>query len=173
MACRCTSEQMFKQCLVGAHGITQISPGACRITNTAPAGASMLRHHLDEILLHLAIKLRQCLKQWEFRNACSAGSLTPLVLGCTGGMSLSLITGRATEASFVQAGLLGVSIAGELLRRSSTQLRGQLPGSPLPAAAAETTARPLPTPPSAQSRSGDGSSARTSQEATGATSPGE
>ncbi|KAK9901713.1 hypothetical protein WJX75_009833 [Coccomyxa subellipsoidea] len=71
-----------------------------------------------------------------------------------------------------QAGLLGVSIAGELLRRSSTQLRGQLPGSPLPAAAAEATARPLPTPPSAQSRSGDGSSARTSQEATGATSPG-
>lgn len=81
--------------------------------------------------------------------------------------------GRVTEASTVQAGLLGVSIAGELLRRSSTQLCGQLPGSPLPAAAAETTARPLPTPPSAQSRSGDGSSARTSQEATGGTSPGE
>ncbi len=72
----------------------------------------------------------------------------------------------------MQAGILGVSIAGELLRRSSTQLRAQIPGSPLPAAAAETAGRPQPTPPSAQSRSGDGSSARASEDTAGETSPG-
>ncbi|EIE20654.1 hypothetical protein COCSUDRAFT_30401 [Coccomyxa subellipsoidea C-169] len=76
------------------------------------------------------------------------------------------------QNAYSQAGILGVSIAGELLRRSSTQLRAQLPGSPLPAAAAETAGRPQPTPPSAQSRSGDGSSARASEDTAGETSPG-